>query len=108
MPHTKKQHFLEAGAVCNYYGFILTGSVRYYYVKDGAELTGYFNYENEFIGAYKSFLTGNVALNNIQALEDSEIILVSIGTEFGICFTTTKRNLKIRIRDSKSYLLKFS
>jgi CRP-like cAMP-binding protein len=75
--YKKKQHFLEAGSVCDYYGFIVKGSVRYYYEKDGIELTGYFNYENEFIGAYKSFLTGCVALNNIQALEDSEIIIVS-------------------------------
>lgn len=75
--YAKKQHFLEAGAVCSYFGFIIKGSVRYYYVKDGIELTGYFTCENEFIGAYKSFLTGSVALNNIQALETSEIILVS-------------------------------
>ena len=73
----KKQHFLNAGSICDYYGFILKGSVRYYYVKDGIELTGYFNYENEFIGSYKSFLTGCVALNNIQALEASEIILIN-------------------------------
>lgn len=73
----KKQHFLEAGNICNYIGFILVGSVRYYYIKDGIELTGYFNYENEYISSYKSFLTGCVALNNIQALEPSEIILIS-------------------------------
>lgn len=75
--YAKKQHFLEAGSVCSYFGFIIKGSVRYYYVKDGVELTGYFTCENEFIGAYKSFLTGSAALNNIQALETSEIILVS-------------------------------
>jgi CRP-like cAMP-binding protein len=73
----KKQHFLEAGTLCDYFGFILNGSVRYYYIKDGIELTGYFNYEHEFIGSYKSYLTGCVALNNIQALEASEIILIS-------------------------------
>ena len=75
--YKKKQHFLEAGAVCNYFGFIITGSVRYYYIKDGIELTGYFNYENEFIGSYKSFLTGTPTLNYIQALEPTDIILIS-------------------------------
>lgn len=75
--YKKKQHFLEAGVIGNYLGFILKGSVRYYYVKDGIELTGYFSLENEYIGAYKSFLTGSVARNNIQALEDTEVILVS-------------------------------
>ena len=75
--YKKKQHFLEAGAVCNYIGFVITGSVRYYYIKDGIELTGYFNYENEFIGSYKSFLTGTPASNYIQALEQTDIILIS-------------------------------
>ncbi|MEO8533708.1 MAG: Crp/Fnr family transcriptional regulator [Flavobacterium sp.] len=75
--YKKKQHFLEAGTVCSYFGFLLKGSVRYYFVKDGTEITGYFSYENEFIGAYKSFLTGTPSLNYIQALEDSEIILIN-------------------------------
>jgi signal-transduction protein with cAMP-binding, CBS, and nucleotidyltransferase domain len=75
--YKKKEHFAVAGKVCHYYGFILHGSVRYYYIKDGVELTGYFNYENEFISSYKSFLTGLPALNYIQALEPSQIILVS-------------------------------
>jgi hypothetical protein len=48
-----------------------------HYVKDGVGLTGYFTCGNEFIGSYKSFQTGSVALINIQDLETSEIILVT-------------------------------
>ncbi|MET3978898.1 CRP-like cAMP-binding protein [Mucilaginibacter sp. UYP25] len=75
--YKKKQHFVEAGTVCNYFGFILSGSVRYYNVIDGNDITGYFSFENELASSYKSFLTGEPAINYIQALEPSTIILIN-------------------------------
>ncbi|MES2268194.1 MAG: Crp/Fnr family transcriptional regulator [Bacteroidota bacterium] len=74
--YKKKQHFVEAGKVCNYLGFILSGSVRYYNIIDGNDITGYFSFENEMASSYKSFLTGEPAINYVQALEPSAIILV--------------------------------
>lgn len=73
----KKQLLAEAGKVCNRIGFILNGSVRYYHIKDGADTTGYFSFENEFTSSYKSFLTGKPALNYIEALESTEIIVIT-------------------------------
>ncbi|TSD67815.1 Crp/Fnr family transcriptional regulator [Inquilinus sp. KBS0705] len=73
----KKQHFAEYGKVCKYFGYILTGSVRYYHLKDGADITGYFSFEHELVSSYKSFLTGEPSLTNIQALEHTQIILIS-------------------------------
>jgi CRP-like cAMP-binding protein len=75
--YKKKQHFTEAGKVCNYFGFVLSGSVRYYHLINGNDITGYFSFENEFVSSYKSFLTGEPAINYIQALEPSTIILIS-------------------------------
>lgn len=73
----KKKHFAECGQVCNDIGFIVSGSVRYYMVKDGEEITGYFSFENEFVSSYKSFLTQQPAINYIQALEDTRLIVIS-------------------------------
>ena len=73
----KKQLFAEAGKVCNHFGFILSGSVRYFHIKDGTDITGYFSFENELASSYKSFLTGQPALNYIETLEPSEIIVIS-------------------------------
>ncbi|HEY2580449.1 MAG TPA: Crp/Fnr family transcriptional regulator [Mucilaginibacter sp.] len=70
----KKKHFIEPGAVCNDVGFILSGSVRYYHVKDGEEITGYFSFENEFVTSYKSYLTRQPGSNYIQALEDTVLV----------------------------------
>lgn len=75
--YKKKQHFAQAGKVCNYFGFVLSGSVRYYHIIDGNDITGYFSFENEYVSSYKSFLTGEPAVNYIQALEPSTIVLIS-------------------------------
>lgn len=73
----KKQYFVQPGMVCRDVGFILTGAVRYFYVKNGEELTGYFSFENEYVSSYKSYLTGTPALSYIQALTETRLITIS-------------------------------
>jgi len=73
----KKGLFAEPGIVCNEVGFILTGSVRYFNVKDGEEITGYFSFENELVSSYRSFLTRQPSLNYIQALEDTQLVIIT-------------------------------
>ena len=70
----KKYYFAESDKVCNKVGFIVKGSVRYFHVKDGEEITGYFSFENEFLSSYKSYLTGLPGHVYVKALEDSLII----------------------------------
>jgi CRP-like cAMP-binding protein len=70
----KKHYFAESGKVCNKVGFIIKGSVRYFHIKDGEDITGYFSFENEFLSSYKSYLTGLPGYVYIQALEDSLLI----------------------------------
>lgn len=71
----KKHYFAEYDKVCDKAGFIISGSVRYFHVKDGDDITGYFSFENEFVSSYKSYLTGLPSLNYIQALEDTKLII---------------------------------
>jgi len=73
----KKKHFAEPGTVCTEFGFIVSGSVRYYHVKDGEEITGYFSFENEYVSSYKSYLTQTPALSYIQALEDTILVTIN-------------------------------
>ena len=73
----KKDHFTRAGNVCKELGFILSGSVRLYHVKDDEEITGYFCLNNEFISSYKSFLKQEPGLSYIQALEDTLLITIN-------------------------------
>jgi len=73
----KKQNFTQPGEVCSDFGFVLAGSVRYFYVKDGEEITGYFSFENDYVSSYKSFLTQSPGISYIQALEDTLLITIS-------------------------------
>ncbi|MCO5945663.1 Crp/Fnr family transcriptional regulator [Mucilaginibacter flavidus] len=73
----KKKNFIEPGIVCKDVGFIVKGSVRYFHVKDGEEITGYFSFENEYVSSYKSFLTQTPSVHYIQALEDTDLITIT-------------------------------
>lgn len=73
----KKEHFAEAGQVCETLGFVLSGSIRYYHVIDGNDITNYFSFENDYVSSYKSFLTGKQGDSYIQALEPTTILTVS-------------------------------
>jgi len=70
----KKHYFTEPGKVCDRVGFIVTGAVRYFHMKDGEDITGYFSFENEFVSSYKSYLTGLPGHTYVQALADTRMI----------------------------------
>jgi len=72
----KKALLAEEGKVCDEIGFIALGSVRYFHMRDGVDITGYFSFDNEFVSSYKSFIKQEPSLNYIQTLEDSLILTI--------------------------------
>src|SRR5215211_3653556 len=62
----KRRLFASQGKMCNDIGFILNGSCRFFFVKDGIEISSYFCFQNEFISSYKSFLKREPSLINIE------------------------------------------
>ena len=73
----KRRKFVGEGKICNEVGFILNGSFRFYFVKDGTEISNYFCFQSEFISSYRSFLKREPGLINIEAMEDSLLICFS-------------------------------
>jgi CRP-like cAMP-binding protein len=73
---TIKKHslFAQEGVVATEVGFVLDGMLRQFYTKDGDERTTYFFFENHFLSAYISCLTGKPAQITIEALSDSTYI----------------------------------
>lgn len=71
-----KKHglFAEEGCVSTDVAFVLEGMFRQFYTKDGEERTTYFFFENQFLSAYISCLTGKPSLITIEALSDSTYI----------------------------------
>ena len=75
----KQQFLLREGEVCKNVAFINRGCLRYFYTKDEQDVTGYLFFENSFITDYYSFLTQLPATQNIDAIEVSDLLLLSYG-----------------------------
>jgi len=73
----KGDFFLADGQVCNQFGFIVKGLIRYYINHDGEDKTYYFAYENNFVCNYESFIPQIPSTKVIQALEDCEMLVIS-------------------------------
>jgi CRP-like cAMP-binding protein len=73
----KKALFVRAGEVCTEIGFILNGSVRFFFTKDGTEISSYFCFKTDLITSYGSFLKKEPSAISIETLEDTEIIYFS-------------------------------
>ena len=75
----KKGEFLLAeNQVSNEIVFIKKGILRsYFFNHQGDEVTNCFAFENEFMASYSSFITQSVAEENIQALVETELQVLS-------------------------------
>lgn len=74
---SRHEHFLVQGEVCRQLGFIASGYVRLYYIKDDEEVTKDFNFENDFCGSYASFITARPSLFNVIAMEPVKLYTIS-------------------------------
>jgi len=74
----KRQYLLQEGDVCKYVAFVEKGMLRSYTIDDkGSEHIMQFAFEGWWIADNYSFLTGEPATYTIDALEDSELLLLS-------------------------------
>jgi CRP-like cAMP-binding protein len=74
----KRQYLLNAGDVCQYITFVEKGLLRSFSVDDGGhEHVMQFAMEGWWISDMASFLSGDQAIHNIEALEDSELLLLT-------------------------------
>lgn len=75
--YKKGEFFLEEGRICKHAGFVVKGLFRYYINHDGEDKTYSFSQENEFVCNYESFLPQGPSTKIIQALEESEVMVIS-------------------------------
>lgn len=69
----KGEFFIKEGEVCNEVAVISKGLFRsFYYNSNLEEVTYCFRYENNFLSAYSSFLTGLPSTESFEALTDVE------------------------------------
>jgi CRP/FNR family transcriptional regulator, anaerobic regulatory protein len=70
----KKEYLLQEGKVCNKITFVNNGCMRLFYNVEGLENTIQFFFGDSWYTDYASFLTGKPTIENIQALEESEVV----------------------------------
>ena len=79
VPKTIKKHqfLLNEGIVCKHIGFVNSGCLREYTIDSkGIEHIAQFAIKDWWVSDLHSFLSGLPATNNIDALQDSEVLLL--------------------------------
>ncbi|WKL44306.1 Crp/Fnr family transcriptional regulator [Flavobacterium sp. ZE23DGlu08] len=73
----KNSYFIEQGKVCHQVAFIKKGTLRTFYLNENAEeITSCFCIENNLTTSYKSFILQEPSTLIIQALEDTELLVI--------------------------------
>ena len=73
----KHQFLLNEGEICRYIGFVNSGCLRQYSIDNqGAEHIIQFAIEDWWVSDLHSFLSGLPATYNIDALQDTEVLLL--------------------------------
>jgi len=73
----KDEYFCKAGRISDRIGFVQGGLLRSYFTIKEKETTTFFQTPGSLAAALLSFLQMKPALENIQALEHSELIVIS-------------------------------
>lgn len=101
----KKQYLLQEGDVCKTIAFVEKGILRSYSVDDnGTEHIMQFAPEGWFISDLFSFLTTDIATYNIEAVEDSELVLISKSANDELMNKCTKYERFSRILITGAYV----
>ena len=73
----KGDYLIKENKVCSEIAFIKTGLLRSFCIShSGEEHTNCFTFSNEFMAAYSSFISGQPSEENIQAIIDTEILVI--------------------------------
>jgi CRP-like cAMP-binding protein len=55
--------------------YVVQGTMRHFYTRDGEEKTTYFYFENSLTGPYMSCVTGKPSLISFEALADTKLLV---------------------------------
>ncbi|MGV3686199.1 MAG: Crp/Fnr family transcriptional regulator [Daejeonella sp.] len=101
----KKQYLLQDGDICKNIAFIEKGALKSYSVDDnGNEHIIQFALEGWIIADLYSFLTGEPATYNIDAIEDSELVLINKAAHEELLVKFPKYETFTRLNITNAYL----
>lgn len=89
--YAKNELIFSAGKVSNEIYFVTKGCVRLFYNVDGADKTAFFYTEGQFICAGESYTFNIPAIENYQAVEETEI------------YVFTKSNIDVLLKKASKF-----
>ncbi|RMG31793.1 MAG: Crp/Fnr family transcriptional regulator [Bacteroidetes bacterium] len=72
----KGEYLYREGGICHKLAFVLRGLIRSFYHIEGEEVTRFIVWENFFVTAFSSFISRKSSNENIQAIEDSHVLVI--------------------------------
>lgn len=73
----KGELFIREGQVSKEIAFVQSGILRsYYHSSNSEEVTYCITFEQNFISAYSSFLTQTQTMENVEAITDTEVLII--------------------------------
>ncbi len=101
----KRQFLLQEGDICKYTGFVNKGCLKSYTInKNGDEHIFQFAIEGWWVSDMYSFLTGEPATYTIEAIEDSELVLMDLEAKESILEKVPRYEKFMRILLEKNYV----
>jgi CRP-like cAMP-binding protein len=71
----KNEHFIKAGDTTKKVGFIISGLIRFYHLKDGEEYNIIFKKEFEMASSFESIILNQPSSYSFEALEDTQMLV---------------------------------
>jgi CRP-like cAMP-binding protein len=71
----KNEHFIKAGDTTKKVGFIISGLIRFYHLKDGEEYNIIFKKEFEMASSFESIILNQPSSYSFEALEDTQMMV---------------------------------
>jgi CRP-like cAMP-binding protein len=75
----KNEHFIKAGDTTKKVGFIISGLIRFYHLKDGEEYNIIFKKEFEMASSFESIILNQPSSYSFEALEDTQMMVYDYG-----------------------------
>lgn len=82
---SKGHHLLNIGYIDRDFHYVVTGSGRVYYLKDGKDITDYIAMDGDFLGGVESLFTRQPSQKGIELTEDSRIQSFNYGKFEELC-----------------------
>jgi len=101
----KGEYFIKEGSVCRKLAFVSSGLVRtYYHSSEGEQITYCFFFAGQMLTAYSSLITGEATSENLEALVDTELFVLSQATLEKLVGSDTRWLLLTKIIAEQQYI----